>query len=163
MGHWPTNALLCGLLLLGGCTRAPLVAEAPVGAGPVGAGQLGSGPVGSGTDWSRARPIEVVLDEYAFQPDRITLRVAEPVLLRLINRGARPHDFTAPGFFARVATRPGDAMAARLRAAGGTVDVPAGGAREVLLVPLAAGTWPLDCDKPLHGMFGMTGEIVVSP
>ena len=115
------------------------------------------------TDWSRARVIEIALDEYAFKPERITLRAGEPVRLRLANAGARGHDFTAPAFFAAAATRPGDAAGAALRAAGGSVDVPAGEAREIALLPLAPGTYLLDCDKPLHGMFGMTGEIVVVP
>lgn len=114
-------------------------------------------------DWSRTRLVEVTLDEYAFKPERITLRAGEPVRLRLANAGARAHDFTATAFFAAAATRPGDAAGPALRAAGGSVDVPAGEAREVALLPLAPGTYPLDCDKPLHGMFGMTGEIVVAP
>ncbi len=135
------------LLALGACAAPPPLAERQSAA----------------VDWSRAPVVGISLDEYAFRPERITLRAGEPVRLRLTNAGARRHDFTAPAFFAAAATRPGDAAGAALRAAGGSVDVPAGEAREVDVLPLAAGTYPLDCDKPLHGMFGMTGEIVVAP
>jgi uncharacterized cupredoxin-like copper-binding protein len=122
-----------------------------------------AGDRAAAVDWSQARVVEIALDEYAFRPERIILRAGEPVRLRLANTGARAHDFTAPAFFANAATRPGDAAGPALRAAGGSVDVPAGGMREVALLPLAPGTYPLDCDKPLHGMFGMAGEIVVTP
>ena len=142
------RAILAAPLLLGACTGPP---AQPGPAAP------------AGVAWAEARPVEVTLDEYAFRPERLALRVGEPVRLRLVNAGARAHDFTAPGFFASAATRPGDAAAAALRAAGGSLDVPAGTTREVTLLPLQPGTWPLDCDKPLHGMFGMTGEIVVTP
>jgi uncharacterized cupredoxin-like copper-binding protein len=120
-------------------------------------------PPETGIDWSSAQPVEIRLDEYAFTPNRITLRVGQPVLLRLVNTGARAHDFTAPGFFTTVATRPGDLAGETLRAARGSIDVPARGTREVAFVPISPGTWDLDCDKPFHGMFGMTGEITVLP
>ena len=121
-------------------------------------------PPGAATaDWSRARTVDVLLDEYHIWPHRIDLVAGRPVLLRVTYRGFLPHDFTASDFFAAAATRPGDLAGAALRGAGGTLDVPAGEWREVPLVPLAAGVYPLDCDKPLHEMFGMTGEIVVTP
>ena len=138
------------LLALAACTAPPPLTE-PVG------------DRSAAVDWSQAQLVEIALDEYAFRPERITLRAGEPVRLRLVNAGARAHDFTAPAFFAAAATRPGDAGGPALRAAGGSVDVPAGGVREVAVLPLAPGTYPLDCDTPLHGMFGMTGEIVVTP
>jgi len=142
----PLSAL--GLLALAACAAPPPVV---------------AGPEAPGTDWAAAETREIRLDEYAFAPERIALAAGRPVRLRLVNRGARPHDFTAPAFFAAAATPPGDPVALALRAAGGSVDVPAGAVREVVVLPLRAGTYPLDCDKPLHGMFGMTGEIAVAP
>lgn len=138
------------LLALAACAAPPPLADP-------------AGERAAAVDWSQARLVEVTLDEYAFRPERITLRAGEPVRLRLANAGARAHDFTAPAFFAAAATRPGDAAGPALRAAGGSVDVPAKGMREIALLPLKPGSYPLDCDKPLHGMFGMTGEIVVTP
>jgi uncharacterized cupredoxin-like copper-binding protein len=148
--RWRPSAAAAALTLaLAGCARSP---------------QTEAGPAApAGLDWAGAPAVEVALDEYAFHPERLALRQGQPVVLRLVNRGDRAHDFTAPAFFASAATRPGDPVAAALRAAGGSVDVPAGQVREVALVPLAAGSYPVDCEKPLHGLFGMTGEVVVAP
>jgi uncharacterized cupredoxin-like copper-binding protein len=114
-------------------------------------------------DWSRAETVTVTLDEFEFQPAELALPAGRPVRLHLVNRGGRAHDFTAPAFFQAVALREGDAVGAALRAQGGSIDVPAGASREVAIVPLRAGTYPLDCDKPLHGVLGMSGSITVHP
>ncbi|MGZ9034159.1 MAG: plastocyanin/azurin family copper-binding protein, partial [Rhodospirillales bacterium] len=37
----------------------------------------------------------------------------------------------------------------------------AGEVKEIEFVPLQAGTYAVECTKPLHGLFGMTGDIVV--
>jgi uncharacterized cupredoxin-like copper-binding protein len=129
---------------------------------PQTAGPPGGEATAAAADWAGAQRVEVVMDEYAFRPSRVALRQGQPTLLRVVNRGARPHDFTAPTFFVAAATRPGDPAAAAMRAKGGSVDVPAGEAREIALVPLAAASFPLDCEKPLHTMFGMEGEVVVA-
>lgn len=142
-------AMLAVAGALAGCAAPPAMPA-------VSATPAASAP--AGTDWARAAVVEVALDEYAFRPERLALRQGQPVVLRLVNRGARAHDFTAPGFFAAAALRPGD----RLDAAG-SVEVPAGRTREIALIPLAAGSFPVDCEKPLHAMFGMTGEVVVAP
>jgi plastocyanin len=114
------------------------------------------------TDWSRAEVITVTLDEYAFLPSAVALRVGQPVRLRFENTGARPHDWTSPAFFRTVTFRPGDPQAASVLAAGGSVDVPPGGAREVTLVPLSPVAGEVTCIKPLHATLGMTGRVVVS-
>src|SRR5918998_1536952 len=151
----PRTAAAIALAVWGAAGCAP--SRAPQPAGPPG-GEAAA----AAADWGRAERVEVVMDEYAFRPSRIALRQGQPTLLRVVNRGARPHDFTAPAFFAAAAPRPGDPAAAAVRAKGGSVDVPAGEAREIALLPLAAGRFPLDCEKPLHAMFGMEGEIVVA-
>jgi len=33
---------------------------------------------------------------------------------------------------------------------------------ELAVLPLTPGSFPLECVKPLHAMFGMEGEIVVA-
>lgn len=142
------------LALVMGCA-APPPRSAPVSAAAEQAARA--------ADWSTAPRLEVTMDEFAFRPERILLRQGQPVVLRFVNTGARPHDFTAPGFFAAVAFRPGETLGTAIRAARGSVDVPAGQSREVAVLPLAAGTYAVECDKPLHTLFGMTGEIVVGP
>jgi plastocyanin len=114
------------------------------------------------TDWSGAETMTVTLDEYGFTPTELRLRVGRPVRLRFVNQGGRAHDWTSPDFFRAAAFRPGEEAGAAALAAGGSVDVPAGGAVEVALVPLAPGTHEVDCRRPLHAMLGMTGRVVVT-
>lgn len=148
-------ALLGPLLWLPACVKPP---RREVAAPPAGE------PEAAATaDWTRAEAMEVALDEYNFRPGRLALREGQPYLLRLVNRGARPHDFTAPAFFQAAALRHPDPVTAELRAKGGSVDVPAGASRDVALVPLRSGSFPLECRKPLHELFGMEGEITVAP
>ena len=42
-----------------------------------------------------------------------------------------------------------------------SLSLAAGEVEEIELVPLQAGTYAVECTKPLHGLFGMTGDIVV--
>jgi len=144
----PRLAGLLLALLLAACA-APTALQPPPGAAERAAA----------ADWSRAASFTVSLDEFEFDPAQLSLRAGEPVRLRLVNTGARAHDFTSPQFFGAVALRPD--MAASVLAAGGSVEVPAGGTREVFLVPLRPGLYPFDCVKPLHASLGMRGRIVV--
>jgi uncharacterized cupredoxin-like copper-binding protein len=111
-------------------------------------------------DWTRAQPYDVILTEFHFAPTRIVLRHGEPYALRLENAGRFRHTFTAPEFFRAVAFRPGGA-GTQAEQSGGSLSIAAGEVEEIDLVPLQAGTFSLECSKPLHGLFGMTGEIVV--
>jgi uncharacterized cupredoxin-like copper-binding protein len=45
--------------------------------------------------------------------------------------------------------------------AGGKVELGPGQSQDLLLVPRAPGTYKLECTHFLHGLFGMTGTIVV--
>ncbi len=136
------------LLLLASCAAPPAV-EAPPGAAERAAA----------TDWSRAADFTLTLDEFEFAPAQFALRAGLPVKLRLVNAGTRAHDFTSPEFFSAVALRPQDAAA--VLAAGGSVEVPAGQARELYLLPMTPGFYLYDCEKPLHASLGMRGRITV--
>ena len=103
--------------------------------------------------------MDIVLNEYSFTPSHLVLQADQPYALHLRNAGSTRHTFTAPEFFASVAFGPG--AADQIRADGGTVSVAAGESTAVDVVPLRPGTYPLTCERPLHSLFGMTGEIVV--
>jgi uncharacterized cupredoxin-like copper-binding protein len=111
-------------------------------------------------DWTHAQPYDVIFSEFHFAPSRIVLQHGEPYALRLENRGRFRHTFTAPEFFRAVAFRPGRA-ASEAGQPGGSLSLAAGEVEEIDFVPLQAGTYALECTKPLHGLFGMTGDIVV--
>ncbi|MGG5821298.1 cupredoxin domain-containing protein [Falsiroseomonas sp. HW251] len=144
----PRLAGLLLSLLLASCAAAPAV-QAPPGAAERAAA----------ADWSRATDFTLTLDEFEFTPAQFTLRAGVPVRLRLVNTGARAHDFTSPDLFTAVALRPQDAAA--VLAAGGSVEVPAGQMREVYLLPLTPGFYLYDCEKPLHASLGMRGRVTV--
>lgn len=141
------RALPACLAFLAGCASRPAI-EGPADAVAV--------------DWSRAERLEIVLEDYRFAPETLRLRANKPYVLALTNRGGKTHDFTAPAFFRSAATRDRDPAATAMRAAGGRVDVGAGATVEIAVMPLTPGSFPLECVKPLHAMFGMAGEIVVA-
>lgn len=140
------NVLSLVLLLLAGCAavRPPIAAPTETPA----------------VDWSQARRIDVVLDDFAFTPDRLTLSTGRAYRLHLENRGSGGHNFDAPAFFRTVTFRDGPA-ADRVRASGGIAELAGGETMDVDVVPRTPGSYPLDCSHPFHASFGMTGEIVV--
>lgn len=111
-------------------------------------------------DWSRAQAVTVALDEFAFAPEALTFRAGRPYSLTLVNGGGSGHSFTAPGFFRAIAVRslaaPGGVKRAPLLE---SIALEAGRSRTLDFVPVRAGTYDLECDRPLHDVFGMTGSI----
>jgi uncharacterized cupredoxin-like copper-binding protein len=136
------------------------VAAACAGPGPPIEAPAGAAARLAAVDWGTAERLDVVLTEYDFGPAELRLREGQAYQLRLRNAGGSTHTFTAPGFFAAAALRDGPASSEAL-ASGGTIEVAAGGAKQLGLVPLRAGRYSLECTQPLHAIFGMTGEIVV--
>ena len=111
-------------------------------------------------DWEQARHYHVILNEFHFAPSRIVLQQGDPYALRLENRGRFRHTFTAPEFFRAVTLRPGGA-ASEAEQSGGSLSIAPGEVVEIEFVPLQPAAYALECTKPLHGVFGMTGDIVV--
>lgn len=107
-------------------------------------------------DWSAAAPVEVGLSNFKFSPRAVHLRAGAPVRLHIVNGSEGGHSFTAPEFFAAASVRPEDRGIVRE----GGIEVPGGQSRDVSLVP-AAGRYKLKCDRGMHKMMGMSGEIVV--
>lgn len=144
--------VVADMLLVGAFVVQPASADV---SGTPPAAQAGAADV----DWTRAQAYDVILTEFRFAPPRIVLRQGEPYALRLENERRFRHTFTAPEFFRAVAFRPGGAAPEAEQS--GSLSVAAGEVEEVDFVPLQVGTYSLECSKPLHGLFGMTGEIVV--
>jgi uncharacterized cupredoxin-like copper-binding protein len=90
--------------------------------------------------------VAVEASSFEFKPNLIHARAGEPLLLKVKNVAGMEHNLT-------VLDPQGKSLA--------NVDLPAGQTTEIRLPPLAAGTYPLHCDKPLHPSFGMKGEIKV--
>lgn len=90
--------------------------------------------------WATPEDIPLGFTPEGIDPWQLRLVQGRPVRLVLSNRDATSRALTAPGFFATVATRPGEGMIA---SAGG-IDVPVGATRRVVLMPLVAGSWRLE-------------------
>lgn len=96
--------------------------------------------------------IEVKLDSYSIKPDRITVKVGQPVTLKVKNEaGFIPHNLVIKAAQAGVETK---------------IDVSAGKNGEVSFTPTQAGTYDMICDKqpPIgksHKEKGMRGVLVV--
>ena len=142
--------LALALLVLVGCTPRPEPPTAPGAAAPV----------ASAVDWSRAEQVDVTLVDFSFRPSRIVLERGRPYRLHLENRGSGGHNFDAPDFFRSVVLR--EDAATELREGKGAVELARDEVKDVYLVPIRAGTFPLECSHLLHAIiFGMTGEIEV--
>jgi uncharacterized cupredoxin-like copper-binding protein len=106
-------------------------------------------------DWSKAQPLNVIMIDDRFVPDKLTFRHGVPYQLHLENHGKEMHEFTAPEFFAAsVVHNPGV-----LANGGKDVVVQPGATTDVYLMPLKPGPYSLICAD--HDWDGMIGEIVV--
>ena len=113
-------------------------------------------PGASAPEWRQSREVEVRLSSFDIDPGTMRLKAGEPVRLRLVNTSQSSHSFSAPDFFRAAQVRSRD----QRRVTDGSIDVPAGDAREVALVP-AAGRYRARCSNVLHWILGMRSEIIV--
>lgn len=113
-------------------------------------------PAAGAPEWRQARDFEVRLSNFDIEPAAMTLRAGEPVRLRLVNVSQAEHSFSASEFFRAAEIRGRDAQAISR----GSIIVPAGDVREVVLVP-APGRYRARCSNLLHWILGMRSEIVV--
>ncbi|HYG88824.1 MAG TPA: cupredoxin domain-containing protein [Azospirillum sp.] len=148
---------LAAVVLLAACAEKTQVATRP----PSGYVQDVGAQVAA-ADWSKARSQTVKLDEFSFAPENLVFERGQPYRLNLENIGQRSHTFTSEGFFKDIAVRRVTTPQSTIETpALVNLDVPAHQTYVVEFVPVAAGTFDLECDKPLHSTFGMTGKITV--
>lgn len=116
----------------------------------------------AGVNWQQATPVSVRLDEFSFQPDRMSFGQGKPYRLMLDNVGTRAHTFTSEGFFKAIAVRRVTTPQTVIQTpALVNLEVPPGETFVVEFVPVQAGTFDLKCSEPLHSSFGMTGSITI--
>lgn len=88
--------------------------------------------------------VAVETSSFEFKPNTIQARTGEALMLKVKNVAGMEHNLT-------ILDPQGKSLV--------NVDLPAGQTTDISLPPLAAGTYPFHCDKPLHPSFGMKGEI----
>jgi uncharacterized cupredoxin-like copper-binding protein len=148
------EAALIALFVLTGCAETKAPGKEPAAASPE-----ASAPAAA-IDWADSERIEIVMTEFAYRPESIALRRGQSYTLAFRNVGSVRHDYAAPAFFRSVAFADRDA-GRPLADADGSVEVAAGETVELALAPLQTGTFAVECTKPLHDLFGMTGSIEV--
>jgi uncharacterized cupredoxin-like copper-binding protein len=112
-------------------------------------------PPAATVDWSHAQPMNVLMVDSKFIPNRLTFRHGMAYRLHLENHGKDLHEFTAPAFLADAIVRDPTMLAN----GGQEIVLQPGTSVEVDLVPLKPGTYPLICAD--HDWADMTGEIAV--
>ncbi|MGB6536994.1 MAG: cupredoxin domain-containing protein [Xanthobacteraceae bacterium] len=99
--------------------------------------------------------IDVIMVDYRFEPDHLTLEHGVHYRLHLENHGIETHEFTAPVFFAASRIDNPDVLN-RERS---EVLMQPGDKKDVFLTPLTPGTYDLRCAD--HDWYGMVGGITV--
>jgi uncharacterized cupredoxin-like copper-binding protein len=119
------------------------------------AAALAAAPVPSATPVER---VDVILSNFDFTPEVITLHPGERYHLHLRNASSAGHSFKAQAFFADASMAPEE----RARIAGGKIELDGGESFDLMLTaPAAPATYDVKCTHFLHAAFGMTGTIVV--
>jgi uncharacterized cupredoxin-like copper-binding protein len=91
-------------------------------------------------------------------PKTLQLRRNAPYRLHFLNNGSRDHNFDSSELFGAMMIAPED----RGKIENGEVEVPKGKSVDLMVVPLAAGSYPFHCSHLLHAMFGMRGQANIS-
>jgi len=114
-------------------------------------------------DWDSAIEVTIELSEFAFAPKDLTLVAGQPYVLKVSNVGTVKHEFTAGEFFRTVATRKAETAESEVKVPYFTeIEVFAGKAVEIYLIPLVPGTYELVCEIEGHLEAGMLGSITVT-
>lgn len=90
-----------------------------------------------------AQKVTVVAKEFAYTPNKITVKAGQPVQLVLDNRGVIEHDFVVDKFKVKMGT------------------IQPGKTGTVTFTPNAKGTFEFYCSVPGHKEAGMKGTLVV--
>jgi uncharacterized cupredoxin-like copper-binding protein len=115
-------------------------------------------------DWDAKETIRIDLAEMSFTPKDTTLKVGQPYVITVANVGTEKHEFTAGDFFNSIAFRKAEDASGEFKApAPHEVEVFAGKAIDLYLIPTAAGTYDLVCEIKGHFEKGMFGTITVQP
>jgi len=107
--------------------------------------------------WSGARLLTIQLSSFKFEPSNIMLEHGQPYTLHFVNSASGGHDFASKEFFAQARIKPEDAT----KIGGGRVELGGGESVDVHLIASQPGSYKVRCTHFMHGMFGMTGRIVV--
>ncbi len=157
-GHFEKG--MFGTITVTGQTPAsPALQLADVASGPWlkdGAAQV------KAANWDAKEAITIDMAEMSFTPKATTLKIGQPYVITVVNKGTEKHEFTAEDFFNTIAFRKAEDASGEFKApAPLEVEVFEGKAIELFLIPTKAGTYDLVCMIKGHFEKGMFGTITV--
>ena len=113
-------------------------------------------------DWDTRETLTIDLAEMSFTPKDTILKVGQPYILAVANKGTEKHEFTAEAFFRTIAFRKAEDASGEFKGpAPLEVEVFADKSIEVFLIPTEAGVFDLVCLIEGHFEQGMFGTITV--
>lgn len=113
-------------------------------------------------DWDAKETIEIDLAEMSFTPKDTVLKVGQPYVITVVNKGTEKHEFTAEEFFTTIAFRKAEDASGEFKGpAPLEVEVFADKSIELFLIPTKAGVYDLVCLIKGHFEKGMFGTITV--
>ncbi len=165
--RWVLLAAISVLALMVGCgdDGAKTSSSPPTTAAPSPAEQYvaNASKFVDAADWEAAKGLTIELSEFAFTPKEFSLEAGKPYILKVSNKGAVKHEFTAGEFFRTAATRKAETAQSEVKVPFFTeVEVFAGQTVEIYLIPLIPGTYKLVCEIAGHLEAGMSGTITVT-
>ncbi len=158
-GHFEKG--MFGTITVTGTTPAsPALQLADVAAG----GWVKDGPaLVKAANWDAKQAITIELAEMSFTPKDTALKVGQPYVITVVNKGTEKHEFTAGDFFNSIAFRKAEDASGEFKApAPHEVEVFAGKTIDLYLIPTVAGTYDLVCEIKGHFEKGMFGTITVT-
>lgn len=114
------------------------------------------------TDWTRAEKRTILLNKFERTPETPEFKAGQPYVVRFVNEGFLVHNFTAGEFFQAIAVQ-------RLFMADSEASMPTleslsvepGEEKTLYFVPMRPGSFAVQCDESLHGIFGSPGTLTI--
>lgn len=102
--------------------------------------------------------VEIVMTNFAFTPQTLTLKAGTPYRLHFVNNSSKPHNYVSRTFFAALSMSAEDK--AKI-ASDDQIELASGQSATLDVVPQQAGTYAVRCTHPMHSMMGMKGTAVI--
>jgi len=157
-GHFE-QGMFGTITVTGETPESPVLQLADVDSGP----WLADGPEQvAAADWDTKETLTIDLAEMSFTPRDTTLRIGQPYVIEVVNKGTEKHEFTAEDFFKSIAFRKAEDASGEFKGpAPLEVEVFAGESIELFLIPTEEGVFDLVCLIEGHFEQGMSGTITV--
>ncbi len=114
------------------------------------------------TDWTKAEERTILLNKFERSPEMPDFMAGKPYVVRFVNEGMFPHNFTAGGFFRAIAVQrlfmtDSEASMPMLE----SLSLAPGEEKTLYFVPMKTGGYAVHCDQTLHSILGSPGTLTI--